>query len=97
MIKDEELRYFECDCHSRDHTICGQMFDFDEQGVLLSLSLRLTPEYHWYKRIWKAIKYIFKSEGNLYMYEETLLNDSLPKLKEFIDSICEYRQAKEGV
>ena len=50
--------YFECECHSDEHTLKFKLFpDIEEPELYTSVYLRQWRP--WYKRIWVAIKYIF--------------------------------------
>ena len=56
-IKDSNILCL-CQCSSSEHQIIFSIFDdFDDPEVFASI--HLVPEYHWWKRVWNAIKYIF--------------------------------------
>jgi hypothetical protein len=50
-----KTEYYECLCHSTDHTL-RVGYDPDEGDLWLEIHLRHDS---WYKRIWHAIKHVF--------------------------------------
>lgn len=51
-----EPHYLECQCSSEEHTI---RLAIDEEDGHIYTSVFLNDWERWYKRLWKAIKYLF--------------------------------------
>lgn len=56
MSEVRETEFFECQCHSNEHTV---KFAIDEDDGTIYTSIFLNTFYPWYYRIWIAIKYMF--------------------------------------
>ena len=56
MVDEKETHFFECQCHSPEHTL-NFWIDPDDGSVQTSMFLR--PQGAWYKRLWIAVKYVF--------------------------------------
>jgi len=52
-----EHKYITCECSSMEHTI--RFSYFKDEPDLLYVEFHLNQTDRWYKRIWKAVKYIF--------------------------------------
>lgn len=74
-----------CACQSPEHIMLA---DFDEDNNLVFLSVHLCPERNIFKRIWKAIKYIF---GHICIYgtfdEFVIDNSNVNEFKEIVNFI----------
>ena len=65
-----QRNYLECACHSPEHTL--QVEFIDDEPKMLCFYVGLTKEV-WYKRIWKAIKYIFGYQCQYGHFDEFIL------------------------
>jgi len=63
--------YFECDCHSPEHTLKFE-FDDDEKFPLIFISVFLS-ELPWRKRLVEAVKYVFGYKCRYGHFEEFIL------------------------
>jgi hypothetical protein len=78
----EEKLYLECDCSSKDHVVCLQYVDLNEPGkeqdvweVSLYLDMQMRPYYPVWKRLWVAIRYLFKATPcNFGHWNNTIVN-----------------------
>ena len=52
-------KYYECQCGSPSHTL-RFVLDLDPEFPTLYTELMMSHYLPWYKRIWVAIKYIFR-------------------------------------
>lgn len=72
MLPGMDVVHIDCECSSFDHTI---RFCLDQETGDLWLHTRLTTFLPWYKRIWRAIGYVFRpgrsSQGH---YDETYIS-----------------------
>ena len=55
-IEPFQRQYFECDCHSDEHTLS---FSWDDEENLLYTSVYLNQYRSFLRRIWVAVKYVF--------------------------------------
>jgi hypothetical protein len=66
-----ETHYFECHCHSPEHTLSFHFFE--DEPKMLSAYIFLSPD-SFFKRIWNAIKYIFGYKCKYGHFDEFILN-----------------------
>ena len=71
-VKDLKTYYFECSCHSQEHTF-GMAFDVENKEVMMFN--QLTPRAGLVRRIINALKYIVKADIPTGQWEETLLSE----------------------
>lgn len=71
-VKDNKTYYFECACHSPDHTI-GISFDAEEKEV--TLHTQLAEHNGFFKRVVLAVKYIFGHTPSYGHWDTTLMNE----------------------
>ena len=64
--------YFDCQCHDFNHTI---RLTLDPQDGDVYLDVRLNDWMPWHRRIWNAVKYIFKYDVTDGHYDVTLLRE----------------------
>lgn len=66
---------FICECNNIEHQLIFSYFnDDDEKDVYMSV--HLTPEYNIWKRIWRAIKYIFGYKCQYGHFDEFIFKKS---------------------
>jgi len=84
--------YFECRCGTVEHTI---RFTLDKKDKEIYAEFHLDPYHRWHKRIWLAIKYIFK-QGLHYSHFDCWIMDEndVGRLKNMINEFENIR--KEG-
>jgi hypothetical protein len=91
-IQDGKREIFICDCHSIEHQFA---IWYDEEDNELWLEPHLDPTYHWYKRLWGAIKYIFGYKTMYGNWDSVMLNpDDLPRLREYFDKAISINEDK---
>jgi len=85
-------QYFECLCHSNEHTLKFSLDDNEEYPDLYA-SIFLIHHRNVFKRIWIAIKYVFGYKSSYGHWDEWLLRpeDSV-KLRELLEK---YEQIKK--
>ena len=90
--------YLECSCSSKDHIICMHLSDYADSkypDVDLYLSMQMSPEGGFFRRLWTAIRYVFLSSPcNYGCWNETILStDDANK----VISICEDYVARRAL
>lgn len=68
---NEETQYFECSCHSTEHTL-KFVLDEDKDFPCVYVSVFLS-ELRWYERVIRALKYIFGYKCRYGHFEEFLM------------------------
>ena len=90
-------KFITCICHSTDHLIKMQIFEWgkdkDLEDVDLAVSVHMSPEPSFFKRIWIAIKYIFGHQSQFGEFSEILLDDK--KTEEIIEFLEYYLEKKK--
>jgi hypothetical protein len=91
MEKENEI-FIPCGCGNVTHHLIG-VLDEDSNDVWLYINVnQVNP---WYKRIWYAIKYVFKKTNRFGMYDELILNENnVVQLQKIVDHIN--REIKSG-
>ena len=69
-MKNLNINYIECACYAPEHAI---RFTFDESDGELYAEVQLIP-VPWYKRIWRALKYIFNYNITYGYFDCTIIN-----------------------
>ena len=92
-------KYINCICHSPDHLIKLQILDWKKDQVLqdvdLVVSVHITLEASFFRRIWIAIKYIFGHYSQFGEFDEILLDDN--KTEEMIEFFEYYLERKKSI
>ena len=83
-MKGFDSQRFECDCHSFHHTV---RFVFDEEDGTLTVDVALNSWLPWYRRLWRAIIYVFRPGRSRYgHYDEVILKpQDYARLKQLIE------------
>jgi hypothetical protein len=72
MLRGMDVLHLDCECSSFDHSI---RFCLDQERGDVWLCTRLNTCQPWYKRLWRAIVYVFRpSFGSYGHYEETCID-----------------------
>jgi len=78
-----EHHYVDCQCSDFNHVI---RFVLDEKDGELWLEVRMNHWEPWYKRVWNAVKYVFKKDVAYGHYDVTMLRvEDLVKLHRLFD------------
>ena len=89
-----EKHYFECSCSSEEHTFS---FHYDPDDGELYMSAFLNDWEAWYKRVWKAVKYVFGYKCKYGHWDCTILTQKqTQRLKELLERSLEDRK-KQGI
>lgn len=85
-------KYFECTCSSIDHIL---RITEDEEWPYLYCNLLLNNNLPFYKRLYLAIKYIFKKPTSIYgMFEEIILDDKQAiELRDFLNEFINKKKS----
>lgn len=84
-----EYHHFDCECHSEEHTF---RFQYDTQDGDLYLSTFLNDFDPWYKRVWKATKYVFGYKCKYGHWDNTHLDlQTTKRLKDLLDKSIQLR------
>lgn len=67
-----ETEHFDCQCSDFNHTV---RFTLDPQDGDVYMDVRMNYYDPWYKRIWNAVKYVFKRDVAYGHYDCTLLRE----------------------
>jgi len=87
-----ETEFFECDCHSDEHTI---KFVYDEENNEFYLSVYLNQYRNLLQRIWVAIKYVFGYKSRYGDWDcWTLQEQDVVRLKKVLNLVKERKYAK---
>lgn len=60
-----------CQCHSLDHML---QVSYDPDDPQLYVTIHLEPHRPWWKRVWRAITYVFGVQARFGDWDEFLLN-----------------------
>lgn len=87
MIDSYKRLYIRCDCNDPDDMV---IMEYDKEAPEEGMEFYYKLKYHlpWYKRIWVAIKYIFKFDEK-YQFSELILHPDM------VQEICEFTQEYE--
>ena len=86
--------YVECCCGSDEHTL---RFILDAEAEEIYTSVFLNHWEPWYKRAWKAIKYVFGYKCKYGHFDCTIIDQrNLADLKLVIQKFDELVEAKHG-
>jgi hypothetical protein len=80
---------FVCACESMEHQIA---FTCDDNWETVIATIHLVPEYNIFKRIWKAIKYIFGYRCKYGHFEEFIFN---PENADHLQQVVDYIKSKK--
>jgi hypothetical protein len=77
-----------CSCLSPAHTVLFFQENYEGYQPILAMEVQLNQWLPWYKRIWYAIKYVFRRKTNDGGHWDTVLlnHDSILKLRELCDN-----------
>lgn len=89
-MNKEEL-FVICSCGDMDHMFVLTCYPEDEPPELV-LSIHLNPHRPWYRRIWRAITYIFGVRSKYGDFDEVLIDDrkKVRELGEFVNAAYLY-------
>ena len=70
------IQYFDCICKSPEHVLRVVCDDLAEEGEdKISIDCQFYPHTNIFKRIWIALKYVFKPYGDHYPWGDTIINN----------------------
>ena len=62
-----DVVYLECGCSAKDHVVCLTTVDWSKEGkdpteadITLYLNMQMSPDGGLFRRVWTAIRYVFK-------------------------------------
>lgn len=67
-----ESVYCDCECSDFNHVVRFEYFDRDGEAYV---SVRLNYWDRWYKRVWNALRYVFKRDVAYGHYDVTILRE----------------------
>lgn len=70
-LRNDNFHRFECSCGSFDHNV---RFEVDEDMGHISISVPLNHWLPWWKRLWLAVKYVFKRTERYGHYDTVMLS-----------------------
>jgi len=79
-----DIQYFECSCYSPEHLLKIEVEDCELLGENMYVYVQLNNRVPFFKRIWYAIKYIFKSDSCCRWEETILTKQDIVRLQETI-------------
>ena len=90
-------QYFDCACHSSNHTIRFDLSIEDNEFPDLYLSVQLNRWRNIFSRIWIAIRYIFGYECKYGHWDTWLLNhDDVSRLRELLEDFDKHAKIYMG-
>lgn len=80
-----------CQCSDPEHQLI-MFYDDDIEAPAVYVSIHLSPERNFFKRLWNGLKYIFRKKRSIYGdFDEIILRptdvDKLKKAVDVLDSI----------
>lgn len=86
--------FFECQCGSDEHTL---RFTLDEKEKEIYTSVYLNCWRPWHKRIWLAVKYIFRYTCKYGHFDCYLMkNEDVKRMREMLDDFDRMERYKKG-
>ena len=97
MIEEPITEYFECDCHSHEHTLrLSIVYDKEVPDCEIYAHIFLNTYDNILKRIWTAIKYIFGYKCRYGHWDEWIISrDDAKRLRDFCDKMIEFKDKYE--
>jgi len=80
-MPDEEYLYVECQCHSMDHVVRFTRFDDGEYW----LHMQMTPWGGFFRRLWRAIKYVCGKLDDPHWGETILSPENRQQIVDFLN------------
>lgn len=84
-----EHKYFECDCNHPNHVLRFTWFQDEWENRKLDreiwIEIFLNHHYSWYKRVWLALKYIFKADSKSCFGDVVWNAQTVADMKEFLN------------
>lgn len=84
------LEYMECKCMSTEHIL---KFYLDTKDVELCLDVHLANWLPWYKRAWRAVKYVLGYKSKYGDFDSIILKDE--DINKLMDLLSYYKKIKE--
>lgn len=82
-----EFQYFSCGCSSPEHTLRFVLYDEPKEFPELYAEIHMGTWQPWFKRIWVALKFIFKISPTESHFETwTLKPEEARRLREFTEN-----------
>ena len=80
--KPDWSAYLECECSSKEHLV---VLEYDKEwGLTLNVQVRQWKGF--WRRVWQAIKYVFKGETGQQFWDGMIVRtEDIPKIQEWID------------
>ena len=86
-MEDTVNKLFICSCNSVEHQLITTYFT-EEKGGYVYCSVHLKPESNVFKRIWKAVQYMFGHRSNYGDFDEFIFKpedaDSLQQVVDYL-------------
>jgi hypothetical protein len=90
MTNYQNSYYFECECHSDEHIF---KFTLDKDDADFYLSVFLNNPDRWYKRVWKAIKYMMGYKCKYGHWDSTMLDlEDVIRLRDLCDKVIDHKE-----
>lgn len=99
--KEDRSEWIQCECHSHDHLLHVYLdTEYDEDTAALYISPLLNFRPNFFRRIWIAIKYVFRVNPRFgYHFDEVIVSgenlDNLGKLVTSARTINRLRKRKK--
>jgi hypothetical protein len=85
----EPKKWFDCTCEGAEHCFRVAYFEGEKpKDYDVYISVHLSPNAPWYKRIWVAIKYIFGKRSPYGDFDEIILDNK--QVIELRDMLTDY-------
>lgn len=79
-------KYLECACDSAEHTLRFTLDVVDNEFAEIYVEVQLNQYLPWYKRVYRAVQYIFGYECKYGHFDTTILNNkNIPQLKDILE------------
>jgi hypothetical protein len=89
MKPKDRFEFFDCECHSPDHLIRVNIFQWCDPAthaadIDLEFNIQARPWLPWYRRVWVAVRYMFTGNGNEWYSSSIVKTADLDRLKNII-------------
>lgn len=88
---------FVCDCGNTEHQLIFSYDETDKEDDSLYVSVHLKPERNIFKRIWRAVRYIFGHRSIYGEFDEFIFNPhDADRLQSTVDYLKSTQRYKDG-
>lgn len=85
-----------CQCGDPSHQLIVY-YDDNDEAPCVYVSVHLTPERNFFKRLWRGIKYVFSNERSIYGdFDEIIIRtEDLSKVERIVDTLKSVKKVED--